>query len=57
MQKDKVAEADKSAIEAAIADLKASIEANDVEGITAKTTALMQLSMKMGEAMYKGGWC
>jgi molecular chaperone DnaK len=52
---DKVSEADKSAIEAAIADLKTSIEAGDVEAIQSKTTALMQLSMKMGEAMYKGG--
>jgi molecular chaperone DnaK len=51
----KVAEADKSAIEAAIADLKTSIDANDVEAIAAKTTALMQLSMKMGEALYKAG--
>jgi molecular chaperone DnaK len=52
---DKVSEADKSALEAAIADLKSSIDAGDVEAIQAKTTALMQLSMKMGEAMYKGG--
>jgi molecular chaperone DnaK len=52
---DKVPESDKSTIEAAIADLKASIEAGDADDITAKTTALMQLSMKMGEAMYKGG--
>jgi molecular chaperone DnaK len=52
---DKISEADKSAIEAAIADLKTSIEAGDVEAIQSKTTALMQLSMKMGEAMYKGG--
>ncbi len=52
---DKVPESDKSAIEAAIADLKSSIDANDAEAITAKTTALMQLSMKLGEALYKGG--
>jgi molecular chaperone DnaK len=52
---DKVPASDKSAIEAAIADLKSSIDANDVEGIQAKTTALMQLSMKLGEALYKGG--
>jgi molecular chaperone DnaK len=52
---DKVPESDKSTIEAAIADLKASIEAGDLDDITAKHTALMQLSMKMGEAMYKGG--
>ncbi len=52
---DKVPESDKSAIEASIADLKSSIEANDAEAITTKTTALMQLSMKLGEALYKGG--
>ena len=52
---DKVPASDKSALEAAIADLKSSIDANDVEGITSKTTALMQLSMKLGEALYKGG--
>ena len=51
----KVAEADKSAIEAAIVDLKASIEAGDADDIQAKQTALMQLSMKMGEALYKAG--
>jgi molecular chaperone DnaK len=52
---DKIPASDKSAIEAAIADLKSSIDANDVEAVQSKTTALMQLSMKMGEAMYKGG--
>ncbi len=52
---DKVSADDKGEIETAIADLKISIEAGDVEAIQAKTTALMQLSMKMGEAMYKGG--
>jgi molecular chaperone DnaK len=51
----KVPESDKSAIEAAIADLKASIEAGDADDIQAKQTALMQLSMKMGEALYKAG--
>ena len=50
-----MAEADKSAIEAAIVDLKASIEAGDADDIQAKNTALMQLSMKMGEALYKAG--
>ena len=52
---DKVPESDKSALEASIADLKSSIDANDAEAITTKTTALMQLSMKLGEALYKGG--
>ena len=52
---DKVPESDKSALEAAIADLKSSIDANDEEAMKTKTTALMQLSMKLGEALYKGG--
>ncbi len=52
---DKAPASDKSAIEAAIVDLKSSIEAGDDEAITAKHTALMQLAMKLGEALYKGG--
>jgi len=50
---DKVAEADKSAAEAAIAEVKAAIETGDVEAITAKSTALAQAAMKLGEALYK----
>ncbi|MCP4381008.1 MAG: molecular chaperone DnaK [Hyphomicrobiales bacterium] len=50
---DKVAEADKSAIEAGIAELKTAIEGDDVEAIEAKTNALAQASMKLGEAMYQ----
>jgi molecular chaperone DnaK len=49
---DKVSAADKSAIEAAIADLKSSLEGEDVEAIRAKTNTLSQASMKLGEAMY-----
>jgi molecular chaperone DnaK len=50
---DKISAADKSAAEAAIADVKAAIEAGDVEDIQAKTTALSQAAMKLGEALYK----
>jgi molecular chaperone DnaK len=50
---DKVSEADKSSAEAAIADVKAAIEAGDTEAITAKTTVLAQAAMKLGEALYK----
>jgi molecular chaperone DnaK len=50
---DKVPEAEKSAIEAAIADLRAVTSGEDTAAITAKTEALAQLSMKLGEAMYK----
>jgi len=50
---DKVSAADKSAIEAAIAELKSALEGEDVEAITAKSNELAQASMKLGEAMYK----
>ena len=50
---DKVSAADKSAIEAAIADLKSALESDDAEAVKEKTNALAQASMKLGEAMYK----
>jgi len=50
---DKVAAAEKSAIETAVADLKTAMAGEDEEAIQAKTTALAQASMKLGEAMYK----
>ncbi len=50
---DKVSAADKTTIEAAIADLKKALEGEDVEEIKAKTNELTQASMKLGEAMYK----
>jgi len=50
---DKVSAADKSAIEAAVAELKTAMEGEDVSDIEAKTNALAQASMKLGEAMYQ----
>jgi molecular chaperone DnaK len=50
---DKVQAADKTAIEEAIAALKTSMEGEDADDIKAKTEALAQVSMKMGEALYK----
>ncbi|WP_350335767.1 molecular chaperone DnaK [Coralliovum pocilloporae] len=50
---DKVSEADKSAIETAIADLKTALEGDDAEDIQAKSQALTEASMKLGEAMYQ----
>ena len=50
---DKVSAEDKAAIETALADLKAVKDGDDHEAVTAKTQALMQASMKLGEAMYK----
>ncbi|HXC56938.1 MAG TPA: molecular chaperone DnaK [Rhizomicrobium sp.] len=50
---DKVDAAEKTAIEAGIAALKEAVLGGDVEAIQAKTQALAQASMKLGEAMYK----
>jgi molecular chaperone DnaK len=50
---DKVGEAEKSAIEAAVADLRTALGEDNLEAIQAKSQALMQASMKLGEAMYK----
>ncbi|MHB2210547.1 molecular chaperone DnaK [Methylobacterium sp. CM6257] len=49
---DKVPAADKGAIETAITALKTALEGDDAETIKARTTDLMQASMKLGEAMY-----
>jgi molecular chaperone DnaK len=49
----KVGEAERRAIENAMADLKEALKGDDSEAITAKTNALAQASMKLGEAMYK----
>jgi len=52
---DKVPAEDKAAIETAIQDTKTILEDEnaDAEAIKAKTDALMQAAMKLGEAMYK----
>src|SRR5262245_35278455 len=49
---EKVQAADKAKIEAAITELKGAIKFDDVESIKAKTNALAQASMKLGEAIY-----
>jgi molecular chaperone DnaK len=49
----KISDVERTAIENAIAALKASIKTEEVEDIKAKTNALAQASMKLGEAMYK----
>jgi molecular chaperone DnaK len=49
---DKVGEAEKSAITSAIDELKSVLDGADADAITAKTQALAQASMKLGEAMY-----
>ncbi|MGE3830617.1 MAG: Hsp70 family protein, partial [Parvibaculaceae bacterium] len=50
---DKISAADKSAVEAAIADVKSVMEGDDAEAIKEKTNALAQAAMKLGEALYK----
>jgi molecular chaperone DnaK len=51
----KVGEAERTAIENAMADLKEALKGDDPAAITAKSNALAQASMKLGEAMYKQG--
>jgi molecular chaperone DnaK len=50
---DKVPAGEREATEAALRDVKAAIDSGDAEQIKAKTQALGQASMKIGEAMYK----
>ncbi|MCG8505215.1 MAG: molecular chaperone DnaK [Sphingomonadales bacterium] len=50
---DKVGAEQKTAIEEAIAALKGALEGEDVDDIQAKTEALAQASMKLGEEIYK----
>jgi molecular chaperone DnaK len=49
----KVGEAERTAIENGIADLKEALKGDDAEAIKAKSNTLAQASMKLGEAMYK----
>src|ERR1700712_4860432 len=49
---DEVGEAEKTAIQTALDDLKGVIDGGDSEVISAKTQTLIQASMKLGEAMY-----
>jgi len=49
----KIAAADKQAAEAAIADLKKAMESDNAEAIQAKTQALSEVAMKIGEQLYK----
>jgi molecular chaperone DnaK len=49
----KVGDAERTAIENAMADLKEALKGDDADAIQQKTNALAQASMKLGEAMYK----
>ncbi|MFO1237936.1 MAG: molecular chaperone DnaK [Alphaproteobacteria bacterium] len=50
---EKVSAADKQAVEQALDALKDALKGEDASDIQQKTQALMQASMKLGEAMYK----
>ncbi len=50
---DKVSQADKSAVESAVAGVKTALEGEDLAAIKARTEELVQASMKLGEALYK----
>jgi molecular chaperone DnaK len=50
---DKIEAADKTAIETALKELREAATGSDTDAIKAKTAALAQASMKLGEALYK----
>jgi len=50
---DKISEEDKKIIESNLEDLKKLKDSDDIENIKSKTEALVQSSMKLGEAIYK----
>ncbi|HYE52329.1 MAG TPA: molecular chaperone DnaK, partial [Azospirillaceae bacterium] len=52
---DKLPAADKATVEQAIAELRTALSGEDLGAIKAKTDALAQASMKLGEALYKAG--
>jgi len=49
----KISDADKKSIETGISDLKNALKGTDTEEVKKKTQALVQSSMKLGEAVYK----
>ncbi|MGB7206885.1 MAG: molecular chaperone DnaK [Anderseniella sp.] len=50
---DKISDADKTAVTAAIDELKVALEGENAEQITDKTNTLAQAAMKLGEAIYQ----
>jgi len=50
---DKAPAADKAAIESAVAELKAALDSSDLAALKAKTEAVGQVAMKLGELLYK----
>ena len=49
----KISDSEKKAIESGIADLRNALKGTDNEEVKKKTQALVQSSMKLGEAIYK----
>ena len=49
----KISDAEKKAIEDSSSSLKEALKGEDIEDIKKKTEALVQASMKLGEAIYK----
>ncbi|MEQ9146229.1 MAG: molecular chaperone DnaK [Parvibaculaceae bacterium] len=52
---DKVSEDVKAPVAAAVEELKTALEGDDVEAINAKVQALTEVSLKLGEELYKAG--
>ncbi len=52
---DKVSEEVKAPVAAAVAELKTALEGDDAEEINAKAQALTEVSLKLGEELYKAG--
>ncbi|HEX6142791.1 MAG TPA: molecular chaperone DnaK, partial [Geminicoccaceae bacterium] len=50
---DKISAEDRGAIEQAVSDLRGSLDTGDASELRTKTETLAQLSMKLGEAMYR----
>ena len=49
----KISDSDKKTIESGISDLRNALKGTDTEEVKKKTQALIQASMKLGEAVYK----
>jgi len=52
---DKVDDEVKAPVQAAVDDLKEALEGEDADEISAKIQTLTEVSMKLGEALYKAG--
>ncbi len=51
---DKVGTTERNAIESSITEVREALKGEDADLIKSKTDAMLQASMKLGEAMYKG---